>query len=85
MMNTNHIKILSFEILKGVLYLHQKGIIHRDLKPENILIDKIGWRIDILKIGDFGISKVDLNQMRRTSTMSGLTTPNYIAPEILCG
>ena len=47
-------------ILIGLDYLHSKKIIHRDLKPENILIDKLSGGVDILVIGDFGISKQDL-------------------------
>ena len=47
-------------ILIGLHYLHSKNIIHRDLKPENILIDKLEGGLDILIIGDFGISKSDL-------------------------
>jgi serine/threonine protein kinase len=44
-------------ILIGLHYLHSRHIIHRDLKPENILIDKLPGGVDILVIGDFGISK----------------------------
>ena len=44
-------------ILIGLDYLHSNQIIHRDLKPENILIDKLPGGVDILVIGDFGISK----------------------------
>jgi len=58
-------------ILISLHYLHSKGITHRDLKPANILIDKIDENKDetiILKIGDFGISKFDLKDMKRTLT-----------------
>ena len=44
-------------ILIGLEYLHSKKIIHRDLKPENILIDKLPGGLEILVIGDFGVSK----------------------------
>jgi serine/threonine protein kinase len=48
-------------ILFALDFLHSKDIIHRDLKPANILVDNLPGGFDILKIGDFGISKVDLN------------------------
>ena len=44
-------------ILIGLHYLHSKEITHRDLKPENILINKLPGGLDILLIGDFGVSK----------------------------
>jgi eukaryotic-like serine/threonine-protein kinase len=47
-------------ILIGLHYLHSKQITHRDLKPENILIDKLSGGDDILVIGDFGVSKLDI-------------------------
>lgn len=53
-LNTGHIQYLTYEIMKGVLYMHSKGIIHRDLKPLNILVTS-NWEI---KISDFGQSNV---------------------------
>ena len=55
-------------ILIALHYLHSNNIVHRDLKPANILIDKLNGGKDILKIGDFGISKVDIQEMKRTMT-----------------
>ena len=69
-------------ILIGLHYLHSLEIVHRDLKPENILIDKLQGGVDILVIGDFGISK-DLQKIITTSTLSELTTPAYKAPEMI--
>lgn len=45
-------------ILIGLHYLHRRGIIHRDLKPANILLDHLPRDVVIIKIGDFGISKI---------------------------
>lgn len=45
-------------ILIGLHYLHRRGIIHRDLKPANILLDHLPGDVVIIKIGDFGISKI---------------------------
>jgi serine/threonine protein kinase len=53
------------------------------LKPENILIDKLPGGVDILVIGDFGISKQDLKNIRITNTLNGMTSPAYMAPEMV--
>ena len=72
-------------ILIALHYLHSKEIVHRDLKPANILIDELPGGVKILKIGDFGISKVDIQEMKKTitATMGGQTSPAYIAPEVI--
>ena len=48
-------------ILIGLDFLHSKNIIHRDLKPANILVNKMADGTKILKISDFGISKIDMS------------------------
>jgi serine/threonine protein kinase len=53
------------------------------LKPENILIDKLPGGVDILVIGDFGISKQDLKNIRLANTLNGMTSPAYMAPEMV--
>jgi serine/threonine protein kinase len=53
------------------------------LKPENILIDNLPGGVDILVIGDFGLSKQDLKNIRLSNTLEGLTSPAYMAPEIV--
>lgn len=72
-------------ILIGLHALHSKKITHRDLKPGNILIDYLQDGTQILKIGDFGISKAaDLQTMKVTqTTMSMVGTIAYMAPEVL--
>lgn len=44
---------LTYQTLKGLLYLHSAEILHRDLKPENLLVSREG----VLKIVDFGLSR----------------------------
>ncbi|KAI0000057.1 kinase-like domain-containing protein [Russula vinacea] len=48
------LKSLIFQLLNGLLYLHDSHILHRDLKPANILITSTG----IVKIGDLGLALV---------------------------
>jgi serine/threonine protein kinase len=74
-------------ILIALHYLHSKGIVHRDLKPANIFIYELAEGVNILKIGDFGISRVDIQEMKKkisaSMTLSGLTSPAYASPEIM--
>jgi serine/threonine protein kinase len=73
-------------ILIALHYLHSKGIVHRDLKPANILIDELPEGVKILKIGDFGISKVfDIQQIKQTvnAPMGPRKSPVYMAPEVI--
>jgi serine/threonine protein kinase len=47
-------------ILMGLHHLEMKfffSVAHADLKPENILINKLPGGLDILVIGDYGVSK----------------------------
>ena len=48
------IKSISFQLLKGLSYLHHRGIIHRNLKCDNVLITKESE----VKISDFALSRL---------------------------
>lgn len=57
-------------------YLHNTvGIIHRDIKPENLLVSED----DILKVSDFGISKIMEGDDDLLENSAG--TKLYLAPE----
>ena len=49
-----HIKVLVFNLLSALKYIHEAGIVHRDLKPANILVN---GNCNV-KICDFGLSTV---------------------------
>jgi len=75
----NKIYSIILDICKGLKEIHKKNIIHRDLKPDNIFFGKD----NLIKIGDFGISKqVNSNNKYATTTIG---TNNYMAPEIISG
>lgn len=46
-------KVLIFNMLCGVNFIHSAGVIHRDLKPSNILIESDCTA----KICDFGLAR----------------------------
>jgi serine/threonine protein kinase len=59
---------------------HACNVIHRDLKPENVLIVPVVGREDIVKLIDFGVSK--LWKSARSYTGKDIVgTPNYMSPE----
>jgi serine/threonine protein kinase len=66
-------------IAGGVDYLHRNGIVHRDLKPGNIFKDD-----DVVKIGDYGLSKF-ISVSRRSGQTQSIGTVHYMAPEISTG
>ena len=47
-------KVLTYQLLRGLLYLGQQDIAHRDMKPQNVLVDDQKWK---LLICDFGSAK----------------------------
>ena len=63
-------------ISAGVAHLHDCGIVHRDLKPGNIFLDD-----DVVKIGDYGLSKF-ISCSRRSAQTQSVGTFHYMAPEI---
>jgi serine/threonine protein kinase len=75
----NQVWIWFSQIVSAVKYLHNKKIIHRDIKLENIFVTSE----NIIKLGDFGISKKLENSMDLAN--SGVGTPFYLSPEICQG
>lgn len=78
-LKADQIKYLSFEILKGINFMHSKGIIHRDLKPLNVLVTQ-DWDV---KISDFGQSNVQTGSINQDYNLTKyVTTRYYRAPEL---
>lgn len=73
------VRIILYQITKGIDYLHKYGVAHRDLKPDNIMLHKKG-SINYLKIMDFGLSKI-LGPQEKVA--DGFGTLSFVAPEVL--
>lgn len=81
------------QICEGVAEAHARGIVHRDLKPENVFLAKLPNGASLVKVLDFGISKVTEeskakggavnanSELAITSQDQVLGTPRYMAPE----
>ncbi|CAE7241454.1 MMK1, partial [Symbiodinium necroappetens] len=78
-LNDEHHQYFSYQILRGLLYLHSANVVHRDLKPANILVNK---NCD-LKICDFGLARGLGNDEDDPTLTDYVVTRWYRAPEVV--
>jgi len=70
------------QVLSGLVAAHEKGIIHRDIKPENVFLTVRPGLPAMVKLLDFGISKVaGAEELHLTRTGMVMGTPFYMSPE----
>jgi len=80
------------QIVLGLQHLHGQNIVHRDLKPHNILYSSAQDGSVVMKLADFGCSRIlkkDTSHLTRSELSNGdfrlFGTNGWIAPEILNG
>jgi len=79
---------VAVQVARGLAKAHEAGVVHRDLKPANIFLCTSEDDQPLVKILDFGISKVvDASRGRSGAglklTRDGMVlgTPQYMSPE----
>ncbi len=76
---------LFAQLGSGVAAAHALGVVHRDLKPQNVFVTCGAEGAELVKVLDFGISKVVGGLSVMTRSNASLGTPGYMAPEQIEG
>jgi len=82
---------IARQMASALASAHARGIVHRDLKPENVMLVEKAGDPDFVKVFDFGIAKVPIQEISEQGsvrpgeiiTKVGMIfgTPEYMAPE----
>ena len=77
---------IATQAARGLAKAHAAGVVHRDLKPANVFLSTRDDGTMLVKLVDFGISKLLRDDRRRgggAQTRSGTAvgTPQYMSPE----
>ena len=79
LISSSLLKVIAFQILKGLNYLASLSIAHRDIKPQNILVQPSK---NFVVICDFGSAKQLVNN---ESNLAYICSRSYRAPELIFG
>jgi len=71
-------KLYSYQICRGLLYLHALGITHRDMKPQNVLV----FEDNRVALCDFGSAK---KIVKGAQSIAYICSRFYRAPELILG
>jgi serine/threonine protein kinase len=76
---------IAHQIVAALHAAHTAGIVHRDLKPENVMLIVKDDAPDFVKVLDFGIAKIIVEEAKEQPALTQIGTvfgtPEYMSPE----
>jgi len=74
---------IASQVLRALVRAHAAGIVHRDLKPDNVFLCRRDDGSLLVKLLDFGISKLERGTLSERLTRRGtvLGSAYYMSPE----
>ena len=76
---------IAHQIVEALHAAHSDGIVHRDLKPDNVMLVEKDDQADFVKVLDFGIAKIKVEDTAEQPALTQIGTvfgtPEYMSPE----
>jgi serine/threonine-protein kinase len=74
--------VITRQISDALTAAHSRRVIHRDLKPQNVfLCTAVPGELPLVKLLDFGVSKLLGAPNALTHSLTTIGTPSYMSPE----
>ena len=80
--SNKELRLVIYQLLKALSYLHNKHIIHTDIKPDNVLLFRTGEDDITVKLCDFESCEYVINDKEYHNYVLELQTLWYRSPEI---
>jgi serine/threonine protein kinase len=76
---------ILIQLCRALAAAHTDGVLHRDLNPRNVFLVRSSLQSDLVKLCDFGLSRLSSGEDRITTEGTFVGTPAYMAPEQIRG